>query len=77
MDLLLMSKHNLISLGRWEADGRSYHATDGVLSLLSSDGTIVAKNEHAKNNLYWMRFQLLQNSLPPPNEYAYASINQS
>jgi hypothetical protein len=24
------SKHNLISLGRWEADGRSYHATDGL-----------------------------------------------
>ena len=71
------SKHNLISLSRWEADSRSYHTTDGVLSLLSSDGTIVAKGERAKNNLYWMRFQLLQNTWPPPNQYVYASINQS
>jgi gag-polypeptide of LTR copia-type len=51
-------KYNLISLGRWEDTGRSYHAKDGVLTLYSAKEIPIIQGECVINNLYWLQFKL-------------------
>ena len=45
---------NLISLGRWERDGRHYIGRNGTLSLIAQDGKHVAQGTKIANNLYRM-----------------------
>ena len=50
-------RHNLISLGRWENENRSYHAQKGILTLYSLQGNAAIQEECTYNNLYWLCFQ--------------------
>jgi GAG-pre-integrase domain len=53
-------KHNLISLGRWEDNGRSYRAQNGTLTLYTSKDNPVIQGERSQNNLYWLKLHITQ-----------------
>ena len=65
-------KYNLISLGRWEDTGRSYHAKDGLLMLYSAKEIPIIQGERASNNLYWLRFKLTSRK---PNTNSHETLN--
>jgi len=51
------NKNNLLSLGKWERDGRSYNACDGTISLLMKEKKTVAKGVKISNDLYKFAFK--------------------
>ena len=51
------NKNNLLSLGKWERDGRSYNACDGMISLLTKEKKTVAKGIKISNDLYKFAFK--------------------
>jgi hypothetical protein len=53
-------KHNLISLGRWEDNERSYRAQNSILTLYSSNNNPVIQGERSQNNLYWLKLYITQ-----------------
>ena len=66
-------KHNLISLGRWEETGRSYHAKNGTLTLYSAKEIPVIEGELAQNNLYWFKLQVIRSPMPSPSHEAFTA----
>ena len=56
---VLLCKHKLISLRRWEELGQSYHTKDNILTLYLSKEVSIIKGEHSYNNLYWIKLKLV------------------
>lgn len=52
------NKNNLLSLGRWDSEGRSYNCIGGVLRLLTKHGIVVAEGKKIRNNLYRMNLRI-------------------
>ena len=67
------NKNNLLSLGKWEREGQSYNACDGMLSLLTKDKKPVARGAKISNDLYRMSFK----HVPPKthSDYAFSAAN--
>jgi len=57
------NKHSLLSLGRWEQNGRSYHASCGTLKLLLANNKIIAEGHKYKDSLY--KIQLFADGYSP------------
>ena len=55
---VLDCKYNLISLGRWEKGGRSYHANNGALTLYTMKGTPTMIGKRRGNHLYWFQLKI-------------------
>ena len=49
------NRNNLIALGKWDKAGGHYIGGGGVLTLITNDGTSVARGTKAENNLYKMK----------------------
>jgi hypothetical protein len=47
-------RNNLISLGRWDNEGRRYIGGNGMITLVTKDGRRVAQGKKVNNNLYRM-----------------------
>src|SRR6267142_1376694 len=46
------TKNNLISLSRWETNGRHYIRKQGKLNLIAQHGTCITQGHKIMNNLY-------------------------
>ena len=49
------NRNNLISLGRWDKAGGRYIGGGGALTLITKDGTSVARGTKIENNIYKMK----------------------
>ena len=47
--------NNLISLGKWDQDGRRFDGRGGVLTIITKEGVSVAQGTKVENNLYKMK----------------------
>jgi hypothetical protein len=54
------NRNNLISLGRWDKSGGRYTGGGGALTLITKDGTAVARGTQIENNLYKMKVAFRQ-----------------
>ena len=54
------NRNNLISLGRWDKAGGWYTRGGGELTLITKDGTPVARGTQIANNLYKMEVAIRQ-----------------
>jgi len=63
------TRNNLISLGRWDAEGCKYIGKNGQINLITSDGKTIAKGNKITNNLYKMHFTM--NKLEKPAEVMF------
>ena len=70
-------KHNLISLGRWENTGRSYHAQDGVLTLYTQNNHAVIQGEQTSNNLYWLKLHVLHDNIQSTENFSFTTTQSS
>ena len=73
----LRCKHNLISLGRWENTGRSYHAQDGVLTLYTQNNHAVIQGEQTSNNLYWLKLHVLHDNIQSTENFSFTTTQSS
>lgn len=72
------NKNNLISLGRWDREGRSYQGGEGRLTLFNANGIPVARGNKVKNNLYRMRLAYERKMKEKTNEnVTYAAHTKS
>ena len=51
------NKNNLLSLGRWEKEGRTILFKDSSISLIMPDGRVLARGAKVANNLYKIRYK--------------------
>ena len=63
---------NLISLGRWDRDGRRYEGCNGALTLFTKDRVSVAHGTKIANNLYKMNFKICKDQIHAEHTYASA-----
>ena len=62
------NRNNLISLGKWDQGGRQFRSGGGVLTLITKDGTSVARGTKVGNNLYKMKVAVREpNTRSPKN----------
>ena len=69
------NRNNLLSLGKWETNGRSYNAYDGTLSLLTKERKPVAKGAKISNDLYKMTFMHAPRT--SRSDYAFSATSPS
>ena len=71
------NKNNLLSLGKWERDGRSYNTCDGIISLLTKERESVAKGVKISNDLYKFAFKHAPRPARSDHAFSAASPSQS
>jgi len=71
------NKNNLLSLGKWERDGQSYNACDGIISLLTKERESVAKGVKISNDLYKFAFKHAPRPVRSDHAFSTASPSQS
>jgi hypothetical protein len=59
------NRNNLISLGKWDQGGRRFTGGGGVLTLITKDGTSVARGTKVGNNLYKMKVAIREPNTKP------------
>jgi len=69
------TKNNLISLGRWETNGRHYVGKQGKLNLIAQHGTCIAQGYKITNNLYKLCLYIpaCKNSIQDHVEHTFAT----
>ena len=63
------NRNNLIALGKWDKAGGQYIGGGGALTLITKDGTSVARGTKVENNLYKMKVAIhkLNAKIPKAN----------
>jgi hypothetical protein len=51
------NRNNLLSLGQWEANGRSIFVYNGKMTLLTKEGKLIVRGTKVCNKLYKMTFR--------------------
>jgi len=71
------NKNNLISLGKWEKDKRSYNTCNGTITLLTKDKKPVARGVKISNDLYKLTFKHIPQMASSNYTFSTASPSQS
>jgi len=71
------NRNNLLSLGKWETNGRSYNACNGTLSLLTKERKPVTKGAKISNDLYKMTFMHAPRTLHSDHAFSTATPLQT
>ena len=71
------NKNNLLSLGKWEREGRSYNACDSIISLLTKEKKSVAQGVKISNDLYKFAFKHTPRTARSDYVFSAASPSQS
>jgi hypothetical protein len=58
------NRNNLIALGKWDKLGGRYAGGGGALTLITKDGTTVARGTKVENNLYKMEVAIRKPNAP-------------
>ena len=69
------NRNNLLSLGKWEKEGRSYNACDGTISLLTKEKKTVAEGIKISNDLYKLTFK--HSPRTTCSNYTFSTANPS
>ncbi len=59
------NRHNLLSLGRWDRDGRYYTGHQGQLTLFTKEGRGMMRGTKIANNLYKMQLKYMPKPQTP------------
>ena len=60
------NRNNLIALGKWDQGGRRFIGGGGALTLITKDGTSVARGTKVGNNLYKMKVAVREPNTKAP-----------
>ena len=71
------NKYNIISLGHWEIDGRSYHAENGKITLYNREKRPILEGKHLSSNLYTFNLQPIAIAKKPTYTFTATEPPQS